>query len=132
MYTVMMIEKKYPILSTGFGMLVFFTNRSLLSDLKFHRNRCFRVVLDGKSSQEYLVNAGVLQGSILGPTLFLLWMMILSVILLSMPMIVLSTLYVIRHLICSNNYNWFLSLYLIYVTLWTGAGGGLLIFCWKD
>ena len=38
----------------------------------FLSNRLLRVVLDGKSSQEYLVNAGVSQGSILGPTLFLL------------------------------------------------------------
>ena len=31
------------------------------------------MVLDGKSSQEYPANAGVLQRSILGPTLFLLY-----------------------------------------------------------
>ena len=39
----------------------------------FLSNRQLRVVLDGKSSQEYPVNVGVPQGSILSPTLFLLY-----------------------------------------------------------
>ena len=39
----------------------------------FLSNRRLRVFLDGKSSQEYPVNAGVSQGSILDPTLFLLY-----------------------------------------------------------
>ena len=43
---------------------------SLISS--FLSNRWLQVVLDGKSSQEYSGNAGVPQGSILGPTLFLL------------------------------------------------------------
>ena len=39
----------------------------------FRSSRQLWVVLDGKSSQEYPVNAGVHQDSILGPTLFLLF-----------------------------------------------------------
>ena len=40
--------------------------------LSFHGNRQLQVVLDKKSSQEYLINGGVSQGSVLGPTIFLL------------------------------------------------------------
>ena len=39
----------------------------------FFSNRWLRVALDGKSLQEYLVNVGVPQGPIVGPTRFLLY-----------------------------------------------------------
>ena len=54
-------------------------------------------------------------------------LLMLSVIFLSMLMMLLSSLNVIRHLICGNNLNLRLNLNLIYETLWTGAGSGLLI-----
>ena len=64
----------------------------------FLRNRRLQVVLDGKSSQEYPVNVGVLHFS----SYTLMTFLMLSVILLSM-LILLSTLNMIRHLICGNN-----------------------------
>ena len=54
--------KSYEISGQIFGLI-----SSFLS------NRWLLVVLDEKSSQEYPVNAGVPQGSILSPTLFLLY-----------------------------------------------------------
>ena len=65
-----------PRLLTELAMLVFFTNLKsygisgqifgLISS--FHSNRQFWVIQDEKYSQEYPVNAGVPQGSILDPT----------------------------------------------------------------
>ena len=103
-------ELIYHRLLTEFGMLVFFKLKSykisgqiFVLTSSFLRNRQFLVILNGKSSQEYLINAGVPQGSILGPKLFLpyimTFLMMLSVILVSI-LISFSTLTVIRHLIC--------------------------------
>ena len=60
--------KSYGISGQIFGRISFFLS-----------NRRLQVALDGKSSQEYPVNAGLPQGSILGLTLFLLYINVLPI-----------------------------------------------------
>ena len=97
-------------------MLLFITNLIKSNEIfgqifclisSFLSDRRLQVVLDGKSSQEYPNNARVPQESILGPPfsyyILMAFLIMLSVILLSILMILLSTLNVIRHMICGNN-----------------------------
>ena len=65
----------YPWLLTGFAGLLhklkfYGISGQIFGLSSFLSNRRLRVILDGKCSEEYLVNAGVPQGSILGLTLF--------------------------------------------------------------
>ena len=61
------IDLHHKLRSYGISDLIFCVISSFLS------NRRLRLVLNGKPSQEYIVHAEVPQGSILGPTLFLLY-----------------------------------------------------------
>ena len=80
------------------------------------------MVLDGKSSQEYPVNAGAPQGSILVPTLFPQYINDLLD-----DVICDSAIYADDPALYSKCDQVSLNLNLIYKTLWTGVRGGLLI-----
>ena len=128
-----------PGLLTEFGMLVFFTNLSLME----FQVICLALFLlfSVIDSFEWFwmesldKNIQLMLELLKAPFLVLhfscytlmTFLMMLSVILLSMLMILLSILSVIRHLICGNNLNWLLNLNLIYKTLWTRVRSGLLI-----
>ena len=109
----------YLRLLTRFGMLVFFTN------LRFME---FQVIyLDLFCLFSVIGSFKWLQIGNLHKNIQLI-LEFRKAPLLSMLMILLSAQRVIRHLVCSNNYScWLLNLNLIYKTLWTGAGSGLLI-----
>ena len=122
----------YKLKSYGISGQIF----ELLSS--FHSNRRLRVVLDGKFSQENPVNVKVPQGSVFGPTFFLLYimtfLMMLSVILLSMLMMLLSTLSVTRHsiwpLATTGNGSW---IWIWYVRhCWLEQEVACWFQCWKS
>ena len=93
--------------------------------MSFRSSRRLRVVLGGKSSQEYPVNAGFPQGSILGSTLFLLYIndlpddVICNIAIYADD----TTLYSK----CDQASDLWQQLELASETLWTDTGSGLLI-----
>ena len=105
----------YPRLSTGFGMLVFFPNLSLMEcQVRYLALFCLSLVTDifewfrmGNLQK----NIQLMQEFLKAPFLFLhfsyytlmTFQMMLYVILLSLLMILPCTLSVIRHLICGKN-----------------------------
>ena len=123
-------------LLTGFRMLVFFTILGLMEFqvrylvfLLFSVIESFEWFWIGSLHKNIQLMPEFLKGPFLAlhfPYYTLMTFLMLSVILLFMLMILLSILSVIKRLICGNNLNW-LNLNLIYETLWTGEGSGLLI-----
>ena len=107
----------YPRILTGFDMLVFFTNVSLMGFLVRHLALyLFFSVIDGFKLfwvESLHKNIQLMLEFLKAPTLVLhfsyytltTFLKMLSVILLFMLIILLSILSVIRHLICGNNLN---------------------------
>ena len=129
----------YPRLLAGFGMLVFFTNLSLMEfQVRYLALFLLFSVIDGFKwfwMESLHKNIQLMLELLKAPFLVLhfswytlmTFLTMLSVILLTILMILLFILRVTRHLICGNNLNWFLNLNLIYKKLWTGVRSGLLI-----
>ena len=129
----------YPRLLSGFGMLDFYTNLSLM-EFQVRYLALFLLFLVIGNFELFLMeslhnNIQLMREFLKAPFLVLYFsyytlmtfLMMLSVILASMLMILLSILSVIRHLICGNNWNWLLNLNLIYEIRWTGVRSALLI-----
>ena len=119
----------YPRFLTGFGILIYFTNLSLMEFQIRYLALFFFSIIDSfkwfwmesldKNIQLMLEFFKPLFVVLLFSyyTLMTFFCNIVSVILLSMLMILISILSVIEHLICGNNLNWLLNVNLIYETL---------------
>ena len=123
----------YPRLLTGFGMLVFFTNLSVMVfQVRYSALFLLFSVIDDFEwfwMESLHKNIELMWEFLKAPFLVLhfsyyklmTFLMTLSVILLSMLMIILYILGGTGRLICGNNLNWLLNLNLIYERLWTGS-----------
>ena len=115
----------YPRLLTGFGMLFFFTN---ISPMEFEvRYLALFLLFSVIDSFKWFWMENILKNIQLmleflkshflvlhfSCCILMTFLMMLSVILLSMLTILLSILSAIRHLICDSNLNWLLNLKLI-------------------
>ena len=123
-------------------MLIFFTNGSLMEFLfRYFVSFCLlslKMVWSSSGwnvfkriSDKYWSSSRFHSWSYTNYT-FMTFLMMLSVILVYMLMTLLFTLSVIRHLICSNNYNWLLNLILIYKTCGPRQEVAHLLQCWKS
>ena len=129
----------YPRLLTGFGILVFFTNLSLMEfQVRYLAVFLLFSIIDGfdwfwverfDKNIQLTLEFGKAPFLVLHFSYYTLMTLLtmLSVIFLSMLMILLSILSVIRHLICGRNLNQLLNLNLVYETLWTWVRSDLLI-----
>ena len=118
---------------TGYAMLVFFTNLSLMEFLvRYLALFLIFSVIDGYEwfwMESLHRNIQLLMEFLKAPFLVLhfsyytlmTFLTMLSEILLAIKVILLSVLSVIRYLICGINLNWLLNLNLIYKTLWAGV-----------
>ena len=124
---------------TGFGMLVHFTNLSLMKfQVRYLTLFLLSSVIDCFEwfwMESLHKNIQLILEFLKAPfvvvhffcCILMTFLMTLSVILLSMLIILLSILTVIRHLVCDNNFKWLLNLNLIYEALRTRVRSGLLI-----
>ena len=139
---------------TALDMLVFFTKLKCYGVsgqifgliLCFLSDRGLPRVLDGKSPQEYPVDAGAPQGSIIEeaqrsiPLHFSYYTLMTFLITISayniaiyILIILLSTLSLIRRLVCDNNYRIGFSIW-IWSAICYGLGQGVTcwFYCWKN
>ena len=115
-------------ISKAFGMLVFFTNLSLMEFQVRYLTLLplFSVIDNFKWFWMKSLHKNIQLMLEFLKALFLVLHFSCYILETFLMIILLSIISTIRHLICGNNLNWLLNLKLIYKTLWTGVRSDLL------